>query len=466
MEFFMSLKKMKIIRNQTEYKDLMKPGSFIGCVLTASGIKNAVIIFHGVLGCNIEAVHFRSDQIPGGAYVPVVPTGINEADCIQGGNEKLLATLRNTINQSLARKKKPDAVFVITSDAPSIVGDDIQNCAKIVEQETGVKIIAVDSPGFAGGVSSGTDIFLTKLIQKYLQEGSKPDNKSVNIVAPYLMGSKNWNNDIDEIIRMLQASDISVNLNLCRNLDMQNLGKITNAGFNYILASDELKNFEALCSKASLQTIGDSLPLPIGIANTEEWVLAFAEKVGDIEKAKKFLKLEQKFVQSQLRFNYNFSWMSTLMYSKRCSILANACFGASLARSLIWDFGIIPKVIGLYAETERTEQKALALLEPIKHQADFTVLINPSYFEYANYIKKSNIDFSIGSIQDKPLSLGLKIPHLCLSGYNFFNQYNFIPWPIMGIRGILGLLSELSRIMEESFYLNDVIALNAFQPKV
>ncbi len=124
---------------------------------------------------------------------------------------------------------------------------------------------------------------------------------------------------------------------------------------------------------------------------------------------------------------------------------------------MLWDFGIMPKVIGLIAETDRAIDESLQLLKEIENQAEFTVLINPSYFEYGNYLKQAKVDFAIGSIHDKPLCIGHKIPHLSLAGFNFFNQYNFIPYPNMGIRGVLGLLSELSKVMEEAFYLKDMI---------
>ena len=441
------------------YQDLMRPGCFVGAALTASGIRNSLIIFHGIAGCNIEAVHFRSDQIPGGSYVPIIPTGLNEADCIQGGNEKLLQTLRDSINQSVARKHPPDVVFVLTSDAPSIVGDDIETAARVVAEETGVNIIALDTPGFLGGTSVGVDMALTALLEGVAASDS--ENK-VNLVAPYLMGSKNWNNDIDEITRLLSGAGIEENLNIARNLNLKDMEKFSQARYNLNLSGEELSGFEAKSSELGVETYSKNLPLPIGVANTEEWLLEVASDIGNVEKAKEILTADQKFVQKQLRFNYNFSWMSTLMYQKRCGILGSAKFTASLARCLLWDFGIAPKVIGLVAETDRAIEQSLELLEAIKEQADFKILINPSYFEYGNALKKAQVDFSIGSIHDKALSLGHKIPHLSLCGFNFFNQYNFIPYPNMGIRGTLGLLTELSRIMEETFYMKDMIALNNY----
>ncbi len=454
---------MEIIKNNALYKDFMGPGCFIGAVLTASGINNALIIFHGIAGCNIEAVHFRSDHIPGGNYVPIIPTGLNESDCIQGGNDKLLKTLRDSLQQAKLKNKLPDIVFIITGDAPSIVGDDIFTAARVVEDETGVKIIAVDAPGFLGGIVKGADIILTELLEKFSVSKKISESKNkINLIAPYLIGSKNWNNDTDEIIRLLEASGIPVNINLARNFNLKDTNKFTEAKYNLNMSAERLETFEEKSLELGVESYCKNLPLPLGIANTEEWLLTIAKDIGDTTKAKEILETDRKLVQKQLRFNYNFSWMSTLMYQKKCGILAHAKFGASLARCLLWDFGIIPEVIGLIAETDEAIDQSLELLEKIKGQADFKVLINPTYFEYGNCLKNGAVDFSIGSIHDKPLSLGHQIPHLSLCGFNFFNQYNFIPYPNMGIRGILGLLTELSRIMEETFYLKDMISANTF----
>lgn len=398
-----------------QYTDLMRPGAFIGATLVASGIKNAVIIFHGIAGCNIEAVHFRSDNIPGGNYVPIIPTGLNELDCIQGGYDKLVRTLRDAIAQ-----RPPEIAFVFTSDATSIVGDDIQTAARTVSAETGVNIIALDVPGFLGGITKGVDAILCEL--------PLPEAK-LNLIAPFLMGSKNWKNDAEEITRLLKAAGVSGNINL---------------------SGEELPELEK-----KMEIFNGNFPLPLGIANTEELLLYF---VHDQAKVDGLLAEDLAFLKSQLRFNYNFSWMSTLMFQKRCGILGHAKFAASLARCVLWEFGIIPKVIGLVSETDRAINQSLELLESIKNQAEFKVLINPTYLEYVNAMKEANVDFSIGSIQDKPLSYSHKIPHLSLCGFNFYNQYNFIPWPLVGVRGVLGLLSELSVVMEEAFYMKESIA--------
>jgi len=445
---------MNLIENNKTFSDSMMPGCFAGSTLTAAGIKNALIIFHGIAGCNIEAVHFRSDQIPGGHYVPVIPTGLDENDCINGATDKLLRTLRDTISQAKAKNRIPDVVFIFTSDATSIIGDDIHLAARTVEEETGVNILALDTPGFEGGIAKGVDLALSSIIERF-SSAESDKNSSVNIVAPYIMGSNNWNNDIDEMIRLMQAAGININLNLARNISLSEFNNLSKAKLNYIVSAEELSDFETLSGNFGVKTFDLTLPLPVGIANTEEWLLSFATEYGNIEQAKEILVNDQKFIQSQLRFNYNFSWMSTLMHNKYASILAPAKYGASLARCLFWDFGIIPCVVGLTAETDRAMDQAIELLKPLEGSVNITVLKNPTYYEYINAAKEAKVDFAVGSAQDKPLCLGANIPHLSLCGYNFFNQFNFVPYPNFGIRGVLSLLSALSKVMEDAFYMKD-----------
>jgi len=457
---------MEIMRSNTEYKDLMRPGSFVGAALIASGIKKSLIVFHGVSGCNIEATHFRSDLTACGIYIPIIPTGLNQDDCINGGNEKLRSVLTSVLDDLEKKNRLPEVVFVLTSDASSIIGDDIVTISSIAEKKFNIPIIPLDTSGFSGGVSKGVDSILTALLQKFLPEKNiSREEKSINIIAPCISGSKNWNNDTDEIIRLLNAADIKTNIDFARNISLNSIQDFYKTPYNYNLSAETLENFERLTSSAENDNFFNNLPMPVGVANTEEWLLKIAEKFSSVEKAKQILEEDKIFIQKQLKFNYNFSWMSTLMYGKRCGIIGNAKFTASLARCLLWDFGMKPSVIALYAETEVAVEKSLELLEKIQYQCDFKVLINPSYYEYINVLKENNVDFAIGSVQDKPLCLGSEIPHLSLTGYNFFNQYNFIPFPNMGIRGVLGLLTEFSGVMQDAFYLKKSIVKNNYQPQ-
>ena len=83
---------------------------------------------------------------------------------------------------------------------------------------------------------------------------------------------------------------------------------------------------------------------------------------------------------------------------------------------------------------------------------DFTVLENPTYYQLGEAVREANVDFVIGSMQDKPLFKGLGIAHLSIGGFYYFNNYNFVPWPLVGVKGSLRLISEISKVVDEAFY--------------
>lgn len=57
----------------------------------------------------------------------------------------------------------------------------------------------------------------------------------------------------------------------------------------------------------------------------------------------------------------------------------------------------------MWSETEQGYKTAEKLLEPLNDVLDFTVLEDPTYFKLGQAVKQANVDFVIGSIQDKPL---------------------------------------------------------------
>ena len=435
---------MIIIEPNKYFDDRMYPGAFIGATLIASGIKNSAIIFHGYLGCNIESVHMRSDSIPGGFYTPIIATGLNESDSIYGGNDKLKATLEMVLS------KKYELVWIITGDATSIIADDIHSIVNTVNNPYNAKIISLDVPGFLGGIAKGTDIAASKLLD--LSQINEHKSKSVCLVAPHLMGIKSHPSDINELKSMLKRSGVS-NINvLSNNLNIEELKILTKNETIIPLTWEELTELKSNCIKNNLNYYDKTLPLPIGIANTEQWLIKITDDINVAEKAKQILIEDKEIITKQLKYNYNYSWLSTLYTEKTCSIYGNAIFAVSLAMCFYYDLNIKPKVIAVLAETEQAKSKTINMLEELAKYLDFELLINPDYYTYINHVKKHNVDFAVGSIQDKPLCVGENIPHMSLAGYYFFNNFNFTPWPYMGIKGMLSILTELGHQMEKTFY--------------
>lgn len=458
---------MKIIPMDMDLKmrDKVQPGAFAGTVLLTNAILNTAMVYHGVAGCNILSTHLRSDLIPHGTYTPIVPTGVHEAEVVFGGGDKLEGLLRDVARgRTPAVRKVPDCVWVTISDATAIAADDIKGISRTVSEETGVKIIPIDAPGYKGGPARGAELALCAILDAVVEPYDGP-KEGINIIGPFLMGSANWPFDIDWMLDMLAAADVKVNLVLSRNIKFADLQKFSRAEANYLLTYEDMPEFKERSNKLGVVTWEEDVVLPYGVANTEEWYLKIARRFGNLAKAKGRLKQEMNELQGVLRQNYNFSWMASLLSEKYAAVCGTAPFAAAISRYLYFDLNIRVKVVGLWGETEKGIQAATKLLEPIADQIDVVVMEDPTHYELGQQIKEADPDFVIGSIQDKSLFGGLGFPHLNLAGYYFYNNYNFIPWPCSGIRGNLRLFSEMCRLAQDSFWETEAWKKLAYQPR-
>ena len=434
-------------QNDTQMRDQFQPGAFIGSILVTSGITDVVNVYHGVSGCNAMAQHFRGDLVPNGAYIPVMATGFLENEAIMGGGAKLEKTLR----MAVGAKNPPKCVFVSLSDCPAVGGEDIEGVSRGVMEELGTKIVAIENAGFVGGVARGAELALCKILDEIVEpwEGKR---EGINVIAPFLMGSANMPFDIDHMVEMLQAAGIKVNLVLARNTKYDELKRFSAAQANLMLTYEEMTDFVRKSDALGVPTLTDEPVLPYGIGNTEEWLLRLAEQFGDVEKAKKYLVEEMGKVRRILYRNYNFSWMASFLSDKYAAVCGPAPFAAAITRYLVHDLNIRVKVVGLWSETKASGEKARKLLEPLGDTMEFTVLENPTYFQLGEAVREANVDFVIGSMQDKPLFKGMGVAHLNLAGFYYFNNYNFVPWPLAGVKGSLRLFSEVCKVVDEAFY--------------
>jgi nitrogenase molybdenum-iron protein alpha/beta subunit len=438
---------MNFIPDQKSYSDKFQPCMEMGAIMAATMVKNSVVVNHGASGCAISATHFRSNNVPNGTYVPIVHTAVHQNDIISGGSNKLKNTLEHVIKK--AGKTPPELIWVFTSCATSMVQDDIVGISKVVEKESGIKIIPIDTPGFLGGLSVGADHVYRALIDNFASKDSKKSDKKINIIGPHMMGTKNMIEDMREIIRLLEALDIEVNTVLTYNTAIEDIRRFGEASTNYVLTPEVLSNFEEISEEFGIEIFGHDLVLPIGIANTEEWYLKIAERFGNVEKAKKQLKEDMEVVRRRIGLDYNASWILHDIANKHVGILGYAPFAAAIARYLFFDLNARPTVIGLWGESERAIESAKKLLEEMADFLDFDVYENPSFYEYGMAVQKAKVDFSIGQRNDKPLIEGLRIPQVPIGGFHYMNQFNFVPWPYFGILGSLNLLSEIARGVEE-----------------
>ncbi len=452
---------MQVIKSPAEYADRYEMGAMAGATNSVAGIKGAAALLHGVQGCTIETSHLRSGgPVVAGNYLPIMETNMGPMESVYGRNVPLIV---ERARELMRRRERPELLFIFTGCGPSIIEDDINRAAAIISEETETPVIALDTAAFLGGFARGAEMTWCAVLDRFGEETDS--QKGINLLGPQLMGSNNWPNDIAEIERLLEAADVELNHVLFRNITVDQLPQISRAKVNYILSGEDFSDFEETAEDLGMSIWGQDLVLPVGIHNTEEWYLTVAREFGDEDKARVQINEDLGLVRKMTKLNYTASWMLTGMFGKHIAILGQAPFVAALARAAFYDFNMRPTVIGLLSETPEGLERAEKLLEPMSDFLDFEVLENPTFYSYGEKIKEAKVSFAVGTRIDRHMVEGLGIPHCSLTGPNFMNHWDLIPWPYFGVRGTLYLASEFWRVLDRVMTQPLLWQMNTYQPR-
>jgi nitrogenase molybdenum-iron protein alpha/beta subunit len=419
-----------------------------GAAAAMGGIKGAAALVHGGPGCGWTARWARSDFAIVN-YGPVIADNILRHDVIFGGEEKVTKALK-----WVASYWKPTVILLISGCAGSLISDPLDEIANAVEEESGIPVIFVDAPGFKGLAPYGMDEAFTKLLLRFAKDDVPKVKNSVNLIAPSLTGSGNWVYDTPEIKSLLEALGIKVNCILTYNTSIEEIANFNSAEADLYLTYEELPGVHEFENNHGLERLGLDLPLPLGVANTEDWYYGIARRFGKEAKAKKILKAQVKEHIAHLKYTYNCTWVSTWVSCKHAAVSGPATFAAAFANYLYFDMATFPAVITLYGDTEESIARAKQSLSELQKYYDPIILANPLSIEVEEAVKKRKIEFAFGQTQDKILYEGdCNVAHTTVAGMQtVLGTYNFIPYHSMGIKGVLYLLQILGKALEHTFH--------------
>ena len=210
----------------------MKPLSacaLFGAVRAVSGIRDAFVLQHSVIGCTWAAINIHSFLHPFG--LRQASTVVYEENVIDGGAELVTKALRE-INELYP---EISTVFIISGCVPNMIGDDVASAAK--EAAVSKKVLHISAPGYGGRAECGLEKALSALAE--LAENSpaaKTKRPSVNIIGicaddPYAA------NDVQEL-RHLFGSKIELLCSL-HDCDTEEISRMGAAWLNIVFGSGE-----------------------------------------------------------------------------------------------------------------------------------------------------------------------------------------------------------------------------------
>jgi nitrogenase molybdenum-cofactor synthesis protein NifE len=165
--------------------------SFDGAMITLVPIADVAHVVHGPLGCLGNSWDARGSLSSGPAlHRRAFTSALGEKEIIFGGEQRLYDTVLE-----VARQHAPEAVFVYSTCVTALIGDDLDAVCTAATAATGVPVVPVHAPGFAGSKNLGNRLAGTALLDHVIgtREPATTTPFDVNLIGEYNIAGELWN---------------------------------------------------------------------------------------------------------------------------------------------------------------------------------------------------------------------------------------------------------------------------------
>lgn len=254
----------------------------------AGNIRGSVLIQHSPIGCGAGQVIYNSIYRNGLALrnLPVenmraISTNLEERDIILGGEKKLANSIRDAFERF-----HPDAIFIATSCATGIIGDDVDSVASALEKELSIPVVPIHCEGFKSKHwSTGFDATQHGILRQIVRKNPKKQEDLVNVINL-------WGSDV--FTPMLKELGLRVNyiVDLATIEDLAQLSEAAaTVGFCYTLSSYLSAALEQEYGVPEIKA-----PQPYGFAGTDAWLREIGKVTHREKEAEAYITKEHERV--------------------------------------------------------------------------------------------------------------------------------------------------------------------------
>jgi len=258
----------------------------------AGNVRDAVLIQHSPIGCGAGQVIYNSIYRNGLAMrnlpvesIRIICTNLQESDMVFGGIDKLRRSVRDAWE-----RYQPKAIFISTSCATGIIGDDIDSVAVEFEEELKIPVIPIHCEGFKSKHwSTGFDATQHGILRQIVRKNPKKQEDLVNVINL-------WGSDVFR--PMLKELNLRVNyvIDLANVDDLEQMSEAAaTVGFCYTLSS-----YMAAALEQEFGVPEIKAPQPYGFAGTDAWIRELARVTNRVELGEAYIAREHARVKPRI----------------------------------------------------------------------------------------------------------------------------------------------------------------------
>lgn len=248
-----------------------------GCSITKAAcmtvlIQDAAVIEHGPIGCGTCLHEYNFTYLVNGHLRGVnspktrriFSTNLQEKDTVYGGSQKLAKTIREVHERTHA-----NVIFVLSTCAAAIVGDDIESVCDEAEKELGIPVVSIVCEGFRSRVwTTGFDAAYHGIARKLID---KPEKKTDTINVINFWGSDRFSSWFEPF---------GCTPNYITPFSTLNAIKHSAEARGTVQACSTLGSYLAAVLEKDFDVPEIETAPPYGIAQTDRWFRALGKLLG------------------------------------------------------------------------------------------------------------------------------------------------------------------------------------------
>lgn len=220
-------------------------------------------------------------------------TDITTNDVIFGGNKKLEESIEYII-----KTKNPKGIFIYETCVTAMIGDDMDNIAKRMQEKHNRPIIVIHSPGFVGSKNLGSRLGGEAVLSQLI--GTR-EPKEIYPFSINLIGEYNVTGDMWQYTPILEKIGIKVISTLAGDGRLENIQMAHTAKLNVIVCAKSLISLtRKMQEKYNIPYISISF---YGKRDTSNAIMSIVNAFGDealIKKAQEVIREEEAKLEEAL----------------------------------------------------------------------------------------------------------------------------------------------------------------------